>query len=128
MPDLGERGNVMGPQPIGKIAEPPPAMLAAGEHLVNSIMHGDRAAAEAMTSSTAREDIARILDATRSCAYNKFEVIGQARVAKHHYLKVRLSGGEEPPFTIQFRLAEENGQWNVREAVNLTGRRSGWTK
>ncbi len=128
MPDLGERGNVMGPQPIGKVAEPPPAMLAAAVNLVNAIMSGDRAAAETMTSRAASEDIARILDATKSCVYNKFEVIGRARVAKHHFLKVRLSGGEKPPCTIQFRLGEENGHWQVREAVNLTGRRSGWTK
>jgi len=128
MPDLGERGNVMGPQPIGKVAEPPPAMLAAATHLVNAIMRGDRAAAEAMTSRAASEDIARILDATKAHAYNKFELIGRARVAHHHFLKVRLSGGENPPFTIQFRLGEENGRWQVREAVNLTGRRSGWTK
>ncbi|MDO8432438.1 MAG: hypothetical protein Q7S58_08530 [Candidatus Binatus sp.] len=128
MPDLGERGNVMGPQPIGRVAEPPPAMLAAAENLIRAIMNHDRAAAETMTSREAVADVARIFDATGSCAYDKFEVIARARVAKHHYFKVQLSGGASAPSTIQFRLGEENGHWTVREIANLTGRRSGWTR
>jgi hypothetical protein len=43
-------------------------------------------------------------------------------------LKARLTGANVAPFTIQFRLGEDNGKWTVREVLNLTGRRSAWTK
>jgi len=128
MPDLGERGNVMGPQPIGKIVEPPAAMRAAAGQLLRAIMNGDRSAAEAMTTPQAREDIVRITSAFKPGAYDKFELIGRGRVAKHYFLKARLTGGDAPPITIQFRLGEDNGKWTVREVLDLTGRRSGWTK
>jgi hypothetical protein len=55
-------------------------------------------------------------------------VIARARVAQHHFFKVLFSGSVGTPSTIQFRLGEENGRWTVREIINLTGRRSGWSK
>lgn len=128
MPDLGERGNVMGPQPIGKVVEPPAAMLAAAGELLTAIMRGDLASAEAMTTQQAREDIARITDALKLGAYDKFELIGRGRVAHHYFLKARLTGTNAEPFTIQFRLGEDGSKWTVREVLNLTGRRSAWTK
>ena len=132
MPDLGERGNVMGPQPIGKIVEPPAAMLAAAGQLLTAIMRGDFAAAEAMTTQQARDDIAGITKALKPGAYDKFELVGRGRVAKHYFLKARISGSgtgnDAAPIMIQFRLGEDGGKWTVREVLNLTGRRSGWTK
>lgn len=128
MPDLGERGNVMGPQPIGKIVEPPAAMLAAAGQLLAALLRGDFAFAEAMTTAQAREDIAQITKALRPSAYDKSELIARGRVAHHYFLKARLTGGNVAPFTIQFRLGEDNGKWTVREVLNLTGRRSAWTK
>ncbi len=128
MPDLGDRGNVMGPQPIGKVVEPPAAMLAAAGQLLTAMMRGDLAAVEGMTTAQAREDIARITSALKPGAYDKFELLGRGRVAKHYFLKARLSGSDVEPFTIQFRLGEEAGRWTVREVLNLTGRRSAWTK
>jgi hypothetical protein len=128
MPDLGERGNVMGPQPIGKIVEPPAAMLAAAGHLLAALLRGDLAVAEQMTTAQARQDIAAITKALKPNAYDKFELIARGRVAHHYFLKARLTGGSVPPFMIQFRLGEENGKWTVREVLNLTGRRSAWTK
>jgi hypothetical protein len=128
MPDLGERGNVMGPQPIGKIVEPPAAMLAAAGQLLAAIMRGDLAAAEAMTTQQARDDIAAITKALKPGAYDKFELVGRGRVAKHYFLKARMTGHEAAPIVIQFRLGEDGGKWTVREVLNLTGRRSGWTK
>ena len=65
MPDLGERGNVMGPQPIGKIVEPPAAMLAAAGQLLAALLRGDFASAEQMTTAQAREDIAAITKALK---------------------------------------------------------------
>ena len=128
MPDLGERGNVMGPQPIGKIVEPPAAMLAAAGQLMTAIMRGDLAAADSMTTPQARDDIAAITKALKPGTYDKFELVGRGRVAKHYFLKARLTGNDAAPIMIQFRLGEDGGKWTVREVLNLTGRRSGWTK
>jgi hypothetical protein len=128
MPDLGERGNVMGPQPIGKVVEPPAAMLAAAGQLLAAIMRGDLAAAQSMTTEQSREEIARITGALRPGAYDKFELVGRGRVAKHYFLKARITGHQAAPIMIQFRLGEDGGKWTVREVLNLTGRRSGWTK
>lgn len=128
MPDLGERGNVMGPQPIGKIVEPPAAMLAAAGQLLAAILRNDLAVAQAMTTLEAREEVARITSALKAGAYDKFELVGRGRVAKHYFLKARLTGTYAAPIMIQFRLGEDSGKWTVREVLNLTGRRSGWTK
>ena len=128
MPDLGERGNVMGPQPIGKVVEPPAAMLAAAGQLLSALLRGDVAFAEQMTTAQAREDLAGITKALKPNAYDKFELIARGRVAHHYFLKARLVGVSVAPFTIQFRLGEDNGKWTVREVLNLTGRRSAWTK
>jgi len=128
MPDLGERGNVTGPQPIAQIVEPPAAMLAAARSLLNALMRGDRAGVEAMTAEQAREDMDRIASEIKPGRYDKFELIGRGRISRHYFLKARLTGSDAPRFTIQFRLGEDDGKWTVREALNLTGRRSGWTK
>ena len=128
MPDLGERGNVMGPQPIGKIVEPPAAMLAAAGQLLAAMLRNDVAAAEAMTTHDARAEIAGITSALKAGTYDKFELVGRGRVAKHYFLKARLTGNDAEPIMIQFRLGEDDGKWTVREVLNLSGRRSGWTK
>jgi len=128
MPDLGERGNVTGPQPIAQIVEPPAAMRAAAKSLLNTLMRGDRAGVEAMTAEQAREDMGRIANEIKPGKYDKFELIGRGRISRHYFLKARLTGTDAPPFTIQFRLGEDDGKWTVREALNLTERRSGWTK
>ena len=128
MPDLGERGNVMGPQPIGNIVEPPAAMLAAAGQLLAAMLRNDVAAAEAMTTHDARAEIAGITSALKAGTYDKFELVGRGRVAKHYFLKARLTGNDATPIMIQFRLGEDGGKWTVREVLNLTGRRSGWTK
>jgi hypothetical protein len=128
MPDLGERGNVMGPQPIAAIVEPPAAMFAAAEHLLNALMRGDRASIEAMTPPHVREEMARVANEVPAGRYDKFELIGRARVSRHYFLKAQLTGADVEPFKFQFRLGETDGKWTVREALNLTGRRSAWTK
>lgn len=128
MPDLGERGNVTGPQPIAQIVEPPAAMLAAAKSLLNALMRGDRAGVEAMTAEQAREDMGRIANEIKPGKYDTFQLIGRGRISRHYFLKARLTGTDAPRFTIQFRLGEDDGKWTVREALNLTGRRSGWTK
>lgn len=128
MPEAEERGYVTGPRPIGRVVEPPAAMFAAAERLLSALMRGDRAEAEATTAEQAREDLGRIADEIAPGRYNKFELIGRGRISRHYFLKARFTAASAPPFTIQFRLGEDGGEWTVREALNLTGRRSGWTK
>jgi hypothetical protein len=128
MPDLGERGNVMGPQPIAAIVQPPAEMLAAAEHLLNALIRGDHTSVEAMTPPHVRDEMMDIANAIPPNKYDRFELIGRARVAQHYFLKAQLAGGNVAPFKFQFRLGETDGKWTVREALNLTGRRSAWTR
>ena len=128
MPDLGERGNVMGPQPIAEIVRPPAEMLAAAEHLLNALMRSDHASVEAMTPAHVRDEMMQIANAIPANRYGKFEIIGRARVSKHYFLKAQLIGADIEPFKFQFRLGETDGKWTVREALNLTGKRSAWTR
>ena len=128
MPDLGERGNVMGPQPIAEIVQPPAEMLAAAEHLLNALIHGDHASVEAMTPAQVRDEMMIVAKEIPPNRYDRFELIGRARVAKHYFLKAQLIGADVEPFKFQFRLGETDGKWTVREALNLTGRRSAWSR
>jgi len=128
MPDLGERGNVMGPQPIAEIVQPPAEMLAAAEHLLNALIHGDHASVEAMTPAQVRDEMMIVAKEIPPNRYDRFELIGRARVAKHYFLKAQLIGADLEPFKFQFRLGETDGKWTVREALNLTGRRSAWSR
>jgi hypothetical protein len=128
MPDLGERRSVMGPQPIAPVIEPPAEMLAAAGKLLTALMNRDLAGVEAMTAAQARDEMRAIANEIRPGAYDKFQLIGRGRVSRHYFLKARLTGAAAEPFTIQFRLGETDGKWAVREALNLTGRRSAWTK
>lgn len=128
MPDLGERGNVMGPQPIASIVQPPAEMLAAADRLLNALMRGDRATIEEMTPPHVRDEMMQIANAIPANRYDRFELIGRARVSRHYFLKAQLSGTGAGPFKIQFRLGETDGRWTVREALNLTGRRSAWSR
>ncbi len=126
MPDLGFRENVMGPQPIGKVVVAPAEMTRSLDALMHALMSGDHAAAEAMTEAQALEDLRQIANAIAPADYDKYELVGHARIAQHFYNKVRLAGPK--PMTIQFRLGKDGERWTVREATNLTGRRSGWSK
>jgi hypothetical protein len=128
MPDLGERGNVMGPQPIAAIVQPPAEMLEAAEHLLKALIRGDHASVEAMTPAHVRDEMLQIAKAIPRDKYDKFELIGRARVAQHYFLKVELTGPNAEPFKFQFRLGATDGKWTVREALNLTGRRSAWSR
>jgi hypothetical protein len=129
MADLGMRGNVMGPQPIAQVRKAPEAMVQAAERLITALMRGNRDEVAAMTDEQAREQMSKLADAIKPGAYDKLKVIGGARVANHFFTKARLTGASAQPFTFQFRMGEtEDGKWTVREASNLTGVRSGWTK
>lgn len=133
MADLGNRANVMGPQPIAKIVEPPKSMIAAADAILGALVAGRRGEIEQASDEQAREAMLKIADSVKPGAYDKITIIGQARIAKHWYTKARLTGRTAKPFTLQFRLGQDgdskdDGRWTIREANNLTEVRSAWTR
>ena len=128
MPDLGNRANVMGPQPLGPIKQPPPEMMAAIDRFLRALTGGNPDGALAMTHDRAREQVARIVRTMEPGVYQHTRILGRARVAEHYFVKARLSGARGEALTLQFRIGPEGGMWTVREAANLTDLRSAWTK
>lgn len=128
MPELGNRGNVMGPQPIGRPKPVAPEMLAAAEAMLKFIEDGKRAELEALAMPSTRDSVAALAQSARPGAYTATEIISHARVNAHYFVKAKLSGQEVEPFLLQVRLGEHDGRWMIWEAVNLTGRRSAWTR
>jgi hypothetical protein len=128
MPDLGNRANVMGPQPIGPIKQPPPEMLAAIDRFLAVLMAGNPAEALAMTDERARERVTQIAGAIKPGVYKQMHILGRARIVEHYFIKARLSGPKGESLTLQFRIGPEGSRWTVREAADLTNMRSAWTK
>jgi hypothetical protein len=128
MANLGERGNVMGPQPIAPRTQVPPAMIAAAERVLKLLADGDHAGLAAMATAAGAREIAEIAAAVKPGVYTSHEIIATARVNSHHYVKARLSGVNADPFTMQVRLGEHEGCWVIWDAMNLTGRRGAWTR
>ena len=129
MPDLGNRANVMGPQPIGPIKQPPPEMMAAIDRFLAMLMAGNRGEALEMTDERAHDRVAHIAGAIPPGVYKQMRILAKARVAEHYFVKARLSGSGGESLTLQFRIGPEaGGRWTVREAADLTDVRSAWTK
>ncbi len=128
MPDLGKRANGMGPQPLGPIKQPPAEMLVAIDRFLDALIAGRKDEALAMTHEEARDRVGQIADAIKPGVYNDKQILGKARVAEHYFVKARLSGSKTGSFTLQFRIGSDSGKWTVREAANLTGVKSAWTK
>ena len=128
MPDLGNRANVMGPQPIGPVKQPSPEMMAAIDRFLAVLMAGKPDEALAMTDERARERVAQIAGAIKPGVFEQMQVLGRARVVEHYFVKARLSGSKGESMTLQFRIGPEGGRWTVREAADLTDVRSAWTK
>lgn len=128
MPDLGNRANVMGPQPIGPIKEPPPEMMVAIDRFLSVLMAGNSAEALAMTDERAHERVARIAGVIKPGVYKQMRILGKARVVEHYFIKAHLSGSKGESLTLQFRIGPEGDRWTVREAADLTDVRSAWTK
>jgi hypothetical protein len=72
--------------------------------------------------------MALLADSIAKAAYSDFEFFGRARIAKHWIMKARVTGPGIAPVVFQFRLGEDGGRWTVREAMNLTGKKSAWSK
>ncbi|HYB91905.1 MAG TPA: hypothetical protein VEC38_12760 [Candidatus Binataceae bacterium] len=128
MPDPGVGVNVMGPQPISARRLPPDSLFDAGARIFAMLIGGDKSGLLAMTEQQARDETAALADAVKRGAYTDGKIIGTARAANHYYIKARLTGENIEPFKLQVRLGENEGRWTIREALNLTGRRSGWSK
>jgi hypothetical protein len=123
MPDLGERANVMGPQPILRRKAVPPAMLEAANHVLELLASCKSAELAALAMPQTTPDVAELSAALRPEAYDHHEIIATARVKDHHFVKARLLGPRTDPFTLIFRLGEHDGRWMIWDVINLTGRR-----
>lgn len=128
MPDLGNRANVMGPQPIGPIRQPDPDMIATIDKFLGALIAGKKEEALAVTHQQAHDRVSSIADAVKPCGYSEIEVLGKARVAEHYFVKARLSGSKHKPFIVQFRIGADGGTWTIREATDLSEARSAWSK
>jgi hypothetical protein len=128
MPDLGYRGNVLGPQPIGRRKPVPEGVIAAAERMMELIAAGDRAGLEALATAGAKEEAAAMARHGRPGSYDSKEIVTHARVNDHYYVKARLRGPGVEPVMVQVRFGQQDGRWLIWDAVDLTGRRSGWTK
>ncbi|MBF6561131.1 MAG: hypothetical protein IVW56_12640 [Candidatus Binataceae bacterium] len=133
MAELGDRVNVMGPQPIAGRTPVPPAMIAAAERVLALLAAGDATGLAAMAAPSGVNDLAELAAAAtdagaRGGAPERCEIIAAARVNYHYYVKGRIHRARAEPFTMQFRLGEDDGRWTIREVQNLSGRRSAWTR
>jgi len=127
MADLGDRANVMGPQPIGRRLQPPAGMFAAVERVIELISKADRAGLEALAVPKAKAEVAGFAAQIPPGNYGSHKIIGSAHVAAHYYIRAQVSGPDLVPFDFQVRLGEHEGRWMLWEAVNLSGGRCAWT-
>jgi len=128
MPDLGNRANVMGPQPIGPVKQPSPEMMAAIDRFLAALMSGQSDDALAMASDDVRGKVSEIAAAIKGRGYGEKHILGKARVGEHYFVKARLSGSKGDPFMLQFRIGPDGSRWIVKEVANLSDVRSAWTK
>jgi hypothetical protein len=128
MSDLGDRMNVMGPQPIIKRFVIPPAMIAAAKRVLTLMAAGDAEGVAALAVPSHEAELTAVAAAVKPGIYDRHQIIATARINFHHYVKARLHEPRAEPFTLQLRLGEHDGEWRVWEAQNLTGRRGAWTR
>ena len=128
MPDLGNRANVMGPQPIGPIKQPAPEMMAAIDRFLEALMAGRNDDALAMANDDVRGKVNDVATAIKGRGYTEKKILGKARVNEQYFVKARLSGSNGNPFTLQFRIGSDGSRWIVKEVANLSDVRSAWTR
>jgi hypothetical protein len=123
MPDLGERANVMGPQPIMRRTPVPSAMIAAAERVLELLATCKPMELAALAMPQAASKVAEIGAAVHPGAYDYHEILATARVKDHHFVKAWLRGPRAAPFTVMFRLGQHDGRWMIWDVIDLTGRR-----
>jgi len=128
MPDLGNRANVMGPQPIAHRAEIPSGVIATANKIIDLVSRGDSADIEALAIERARSDAEALAKASSGRDIRDKDIAAIARTNKHYWIKARLSDASgAKPIVFQIRLGENDGRWMIWEAMNLTNS-SPWTR
>lgn len=128
MPDLGFRENVLGPQPIARRKPIPQAMLQTVDRVMDLLADGRAWELAAIAVESAKDETARLAAAVEPGVYSDKRVLATARTNEHYWVKARMTGPGTKPFVFQLRLGTRDGKWLIREAMNLTGVRSAWTK
>ena len=129
MPELGNRANVMGPQPIADRRAMPPAMIEAGVALFDLLAKGRLDEVDALAVPEALTEVRRVTDALRSrSGVNEPRIISYARSNDHYYVKGKLLAPGAEPFIAQFRIGPIDDRWMIWEAYNLSGGRTGWSR
>ncbi len=128
MPDMGIRGNVLGPQPIAARKPVPDEVLATVARVMDLLARGSREELAALAVERERDALARLASAVEPGNYDRREIVGTARTNDHYWIKARMSGAGGTPFLFQLRLGLNGDRWAVWQAINLTGLRSAWTR
>jgi len=128
MPDLGERANVMGPQPRAARSSVPPDLLEAANHVLDLLASGDFGALAALATPAAAGELDQLARAIKPGHYSRHQIIATARLNYHYYIKARLFGDRAEPFTVQYRLGRQDGRWMIWEAMDLSGGKTAWTR
>ncbi len=128
MPDLGIRGNVLGPQPIAERKPVPREVLETVARAMDLLARGSREELAALAVERERDALAALASAIEPGKYDDREVVGAARTNDHYWIKARMSRPGAKPFLFQLRLGREGDRWAVWQAINLSGLRSAWTR
>ncbi len=128
MPDMGIRGNVLGPQPIARRKPVPDAVLATVARVMDLLASGSREELAALAVARERDALVRLASAAEPGNYDRREIVATARTNDHYWIKARMSGSGVKPFLFQLRLGLDGNNWAVWQAINLTGLRSAWTR
>lgn len=128
MPDMGIRGNVLGPQPIAARRPIPPEVIETVARVMDLLASGSREQLAALAVERERDAIAALASALEPGKYEKREIFATARTNDHYWIKARMSGPGVKPFLFQLRIGLDSNRWAVWQAINLTGLRSAWTR
>src|SRR5258708_39626141 len=119
MPDLGERANVMGPQPIMRRTPVPSAMVTAAERVLELLATCKPMELAALAMPQSESNVADIAAAVHPGTSDHHEILATARVKDHHFVKARLPGPRADPFTVIFRLGDPGVRLLILNAINL---------
>jgi hypothetical protein len=128
MPDLGNRANVMGPQPLSKPVETPKEVIDAALRVASLVASHNPGALESLALEACRNELTSLAKNAPPGKYRDAEIVGVARVNQHYFVKLQLPRSDGELFKIQLRVGQHDGRWMVWDAMNLSDKRSAWTK
>ena len=85
----------MGPQPIGRSRETPPAMSAAAKELLELMLAGKTEDISALAMPVCAREMAEFSATVPAARCDAYEIIATAHVNKHYYVKARLTGAQQ---------------------------------